>query len=57
VEVRIMTDFQFKAVIAMVLDKLDSVKTLEELDETKNTLRKLTKGVTDIQKEEQPPKE
>ena len=52
-----MTDFQFKAVIAMVLDKLDSVKTLEELDETKNTLRKLTKGVTDIQKEEQPPKE
>ena len=48
VEVDIMTDFQFRAIIAMVLDKLKSVKTLEELEETKETLEKLTKGVTDL---------
>ena len=47
-----MSDFQFKAVIAMVLDKLNSVKSMEELEEAKETLVKLTKGVTDIVKEQ-----
>lgn len=44
-----MTDFQFRALMAMVLDMLNKVKSLEELEETKRTIEQLTKGITDLQ--------
>jgi len=43
-----MTDFQFRALMAMVLDMLNKVKSLEELEETKRTIEQLTKGITDL---------
>ena len=44
----VMTDFQFRAIMAMVLDMLEKVDTLDKLEETKSTIGKLTKGITDI---------
>jgi len=43
-----MTDFQFRAIMAMVLDMLDKVASVEELEETKKTIEKLAKGITDV---------
>jgi hypothetical protein len=45
-EANIMTDFQFRAVIRMVLNDLKKVKTLEELEEAKEALEKLADGET-----------
>lgn len=39
---RIMTDFQFKAIMAMVLDMLEKCKTIEDVAETKKTIARLS---------------
>ena len=42
-----MTDFQFKAIMKMVYDKLKVVKSDEELKEAIESFRELAGGVTD----------
>ena len=36
-----MTDFQFKAIMAMVFDMLEKCKTIEDVEETKKAIAKL----------------
>ena len=36
-----MTDFQFKAIMAMVFDMLEKCRTIEDLNETKQVIAKL----------------
>ena len=38
----IMTDFQFRAIMAMVLDMLNKCKTSEDIEETKKMIAKLS---------------
>lgn len=38
----VMTDFQFKAIMAMVSSMLDKCKSIDDLNETKNAIIKLS---------------
>ena len=50
-----MTDFQFKAIMAMVSEILDNCKTLEDLEKIKKVILNLSDGISKsrvIKKEE-----
>ena len=40
----VMTDFQFKAILAMVLEMLEKCKTIDDVTETKKTIARWLSG-------------
>jgi len=53
----VMTDFQFKAIMAMVSEMLDKCKSLDDLNETKSAISKLSGNLITPEKKQESKKE